>query len=174
MAAKHAFVSGNGRHLCSRNDRGRRLAERPEPAITAADVARYPVPGGNVPASIAFSPDGRWLSFLWSPDHSLRRDLFVLDVESGERRQLLGDSGGVTEEDLSLEERLRRERARDLGQGVTSATWAEQANRLLVPLPDGLHVLDAPSFTDRLVLPADDAAGPVLDPQPSPDGSAVA
>ncbi len=148
--------------------------------LTALDVARYPLPGANVPTSIAFSPDGRWISFLWSPEHSLRRDLFVLDSETGERRQVLGATGGVTEEDLSLEERLRRERARDLGQGVTSATWAKERNRLLVPRADGLHVLDGPDFIDRLAVPAGvadaagDGAAPMLDPQLAPDGSMVA
>ena len=141
--------------------------------LTAADVARYPLPGANVPVGIAFSPDGRWLSFLWSPEHSLRRDLFVLDLQTGERRALLGAGGGVTEENLSLEERLRRERARDLGQGVTSATWAEVGARLLVPRTDGLHVLDGPDFHDRLAVPLGEG-GPMLDPRLSPDGRQVA
>ena len=143
--------------------------------LTATDVARYPLPGANVPTGIAFSPDGRWLSFLWSPEHSLRRDLFVLDLSTGERRALLGAGGGVTEENLSLEERLRRERARDLGQGVTSATWAKEGEaRLLVPRPDGLHVLEAPAFVDRLAVPLAEGAAPMLDPQLSPDGRLVA
>jgi dipeptidyl-peptidase-4 len=142
--------------------------------LTAEDVARYPLPGANVPVGIAFSPDGRWLSFLWSPEHSLRRDLFVLDLESGERRALLGAGGGVTEENLTIEERLRRERARDLGQGVTSAAWARHRDRLLVPRADGLHVLDAPDFDDRPAVPLGDGAPPMLDPQLSPDGAQVA
>jgi dipeptidyl-peptidase-4 len=142
--------------------------------LTAADVARYPLPGANVPTGIGVSPDGRWLSFLWSPEHSLRRDLFVVDLATGERRALLGAGGGVTEESLTLEERLRRERARDLGQGVTSATWAEVGARLLVPRRDGLHVLDAPAFEDRLAVPLADGAPAMLDPQLSPDGRSVA
>ena len=143
--------------------------------LTAADVARYPLPGANPPAAVAFSPSGRYLSFLWSPEHSLRRDLFVLDLETGERRTPLAAGAGVTEENLTLEERLRRERARDLGQGVTSAAWAEEgADRLLVPRPDGLHVLDAPDFEDRLAVPLTAGAPPMLDPQLSPDGTRVA
>ncbi|MBW3555458.1 MAG: S9 family peptidase [Actinobacteria bacterium] len=138
------------------------------------DVARYPLPGSNAAASAAFSPDGRWVAFLWSTDHSLRRGLFVHEVDTGEVDELMaaGGPGGVTEEGLSLEERLRRERQRDLGQGITSFAWAKEANRLLVPLPDGLRVLDAPSFEPRLVASAED--GPLVDPQLSPDGSMVA
>jgi dipeptidyl-peptidase-4 len=142
--------------------------------LRADDVARFPAPGNNVPAGIGFSASGRWLAFLWSPEHSLRRDLFVLDLDTGERRTPLAAGGGVTEENLTIEERLRRERARDLGQGVTSARWSKQGiDRLLVPRPDGLHVLDAPTFADRLAVAADDA-GPMLDPQLSPDGTKVA
>lgn len=144
--------------------------------LAATDVARYPLPGANAPAAIAFSPSGRYVSFLWSPEHSLRRDLFVLDLETGDRVTPLGAAGaGVTEENLTLEERLRRERARDLGQGVTSAAWAHEArDRLLVPRPDGLHVLDAPGFVDRLAVPLGEGSAPMLDPQLSPDASHVA
>ena len=142
--------------------------------LRAEDVARYPLPGANAPASIAFSPSGRYLSFLWSPEHSLRRDLFVLDLETGERTAPLAAGAGVTEANLTIEERLRRERARDLGQGVTSAAWAKHLDRLLVPRPDGLHVLDAPGFHDRLAVPMADGGPPMLDPQLSPDGSRVA
>ena len=157
---------GAGRSTSS----ARSLAE-----LRAEDVARYPLPGANAPTSIAFSPSGRYLSFLWSPEHSLRRDLFVLDLETGERRTPLATHAGVTEENLTLEERLRRERARDLGQGVTAATWAEEgSDRLLVPRPDGLHVLDAPAFADRLAVALPDGGAPMLDPQLSPDGSRVA
>jgi len=146
--------------------------------LTAEDVARIPAPGMNAPVSISFSPDGEWLSFLWSPEATLRRDLFVVDVASGERRALLGAAGGVTEDNVSLEERLRRERAREMGQGVTSATWARSRARLVVPRPDGLHVLDAPRFEDRLAVDAAAVAavagGPILDPRLSPDGGRVA
>jgi dipeptidyl-peptidase-4 len=143
--------------------------------LTAEDVARYPVPGSNAPVGVGFSADGRWVSFLWSPEGSLRRDLFALDVSSGARRVVLGSGAGVTESNLSLEERLRRERARDLGQGVTSSSWARNGGpRLLVPQQDGLHVLDAPDFVDWLAVPARVDGVPMLDPGLSPDGSAVA
>ena len=142
--------------------------------LDAAAVARYPLPGTNAPASPAFSPDGRWVAYLWSPDHSLLRSLFVHEVETGRVRTLLGaarsDSPG--EDGLSLEERLRRERQRELAHGVTSFAWAEAGSRLLVPQPDGLRVLDAPGFEPRLIVEA--GAAPLLDPQLSPDGSMVA
>lgn len=83
--------------------------------LDVTQVARYPLPGGNAAAGATFSPDGRWVAYLWSPDHSLRRSLYVVEVETAVVRELLGAGGpgGVTEEGLSLEERLRRERQRE-------------------------------------------------------------
>ena len=143
-------------------------------ALDVTQVARYPLPGGNAAAGAAFSPDGRWVAYLWSPDHSLRRSLYVTEVEAGAVRELLGSGGpgAVTEEGLSLEERLRRERQRELGQGVTSFAWAREGTRLLVPQPDGVRVLDGPAFEPRLVVQA--AGAPLVDPQLSPDGTMVA
>lgn len=143
-------------------------------ALDVTEVARYPLPGTNAAAGAAFSPDGKWVAFLWSPDHSLRRSLFVAEVDTGGVRELLGarGPGAVTEEGLSLQERLRRERQRELGQGVTSFAWAREGTRLLVPQPDGLRVLDGPEFEPRLLVDAED--GPLLDPQLSPDGTMVA
>ncbi|HET9444461.1 MAG TPA: DPP IV N-terminal domain-containing protein, partial [Acidimicrobiales bacterium] len=76
------------------------------------------------------------------------------------------------EASLSLEERLQRERQRELGEGVTSLAWARDAARLLVPRRGGLAVLDPPGFEPRLVVPAGDR--PLLDPCLSPDGAHVA
>ena len=36
------------------------------------------------PASLAFSPDSRLLTYLWSEDGDLSRDLWALDVATGE------------------------------------------------------------------------------------------
>jgi hypothetical protein len=47
-------------------------------AITADDVATLPRPGTTVPGSMAFSPDGRYLTYLLAPDAaSLTRRLFA-------------------------------------------------------------------------------------------------
>ena len=50
--------------------------------------------------------------------------------------------GGVDEARLSVEEKLQRERTRELGLGVTRYEWAAKPpkrghNRLLVPQPAG-------------------------------------
>src|SRR5438067_9984614 len=88
--------------------------------VPIEEVARLPAPGTAVPVSLAFSPSGRRLTYLHSDDGSLDRHLYTLDTETGERTELLDPpGGGVQEEALSLEARLRRERHRELGLGVT-------------------------------------------------------
>lgn len=136
--------------------------------MDVTDVAHQPLPGTAVPGSIAFAPGGGAITWLHSPGGDLTRQLFTVDPSTGEQRVIVG--GGATEADLSLEEKLRRERARQLTVGVTSYAWAKDAPVLLVPMPDGLHV-GHPGVL-RLAVPAD--GGPLIDPQLARDGAHVA
>ena len=59
---------------------------------------------------------------------SLFRQLYAMNIESGEVRELCTPPTGTGEEEnYSLEEKLRRERARQLHTGITSYAWAEGA-----------------------------------------------
>ncbi|HUF33877.1 MAG TPA: DPP IV N-terminal domain-containing protein [Acidimicrobiales bacterium] len=140
--------------------------------IPLEEVARHPLPGTLHPTALAFSPDDRHLTFLRSVGGTLRRELVALVVATGEESVLAGAEGGATEADLSLEERLRRERQRELGLGVTRYAWADEADRLLVPGPGGLDVIDGVGGPGRTLLA--DAPSALLDPRLSPDGSLVA
>lgn len=145
--------------------------------LTTADVARRPLPGTVVPASLAFSPSGRTLTFLLAAPGSLDQSLHAVDVASGRVRPVATPGSAVEEASLSLEERLRRERARELAVGVTRCAWADAADRLLVPMADGLWVVDGIDAgveePARLVVPAAAATGPLLDARISADGSTV-
>ena len=46
--------------------------------LSAQDLARFPRPGTAVPANIAFVPDGRRLSFLFSDAGTLARSLWEI------------------------------------------------------------------------------------------------
>jgi dipeptidyl-peptidase-4 len=137
------------------------------------EVARRPLPGTSHPTAPAFTPDGKLVTFLFSEDGSLTRQLHGFDLAAGTRRLVVdGSAGGVTEDNLSLEEKLRRERKRELGLGVTHYAWARQGSTLLVPLAGGLSVKDGPDGQLRqIVAPGEE---PVLDPQLSRDGRFVA
>lgn len=123
------------------------------PALTADEVARQPLPGLGAPADIAFRPDDRLISFLWSPEGNLTRQLFGFDPETGARRVLVAPSEGTTEEGISLAEALRRERTRQVGLGVTQYAWAPKGNRLLIPLRGGIFVQDGDGPPRELVAP---------------------
>ncbi len=144
-----------------------------QPALTPEDVATYPLPGLAIPGDFAFSPADRLVTYLHSPDESLARQLYAFDPQTGEQRPLVvPPGGGTTEESVSLEEALRRERQRQRGLGVTHYAWARHANRLLVPLGGALFVQDGDSAPLREILPS--GRHPALDPQLSPDGAWVA
>ncbi len=141
--------------------------------IPVEEVARVPAPGMGVPVSLAFSPDDALLTFLHDSSGGLVRDLYFFDVVSGDRRALAvaGSEQALDEDDVSLEEALLRERRRELGLGITRYAWASDAQRLLVPLKDGVYVHDGADADLRKVV--GDDQGPVLDPTLSPDGAMV-
>ena len=101
-----------------------------------------------IPGAMAWSPDDQLITYLYSPDRGLTRQLYAFDPASGERRLLLAPAdGGATEENISLEEQLRRERLRQRELGVTQYDWARRSNRILVPLRGDIYIqdgLDAP------------------------------
>ena len=144
-------------------------------SITLEDVARLPLPGMAVPADIAFSPDDRLVTYLFSPQRDLTNQLYAFDPQSGRRWVLVTPpDGGTTEENVSPEEALRRERQRQLAVGVTRYQWAGSAkpDRLLIPLHGEVWAADGPDYALRRVAEAQ--GKPILDPQFSPDGEWIA
>ncbi len=143
------------------------------PPIPVEEVARWPQPGMAAPSAFAFSPDDKLVTYLFSPAGDLQQQLFIYDAATDEARPLVTPpGGGAAEENLTLAERLRRERQRQSVVGVTSYAWAEEIERLLVPLSDGLYVQDGVSGPLRQVLAT--SGQPALDPMLSPDGAWVA
>lgn len=150
--------------------------------IPLEDVARMPAPGLSVPVNVSFSPDGQLVAFLHAKDQNqLSRQLYALDVPQ-RRVSLLAappeDRGGAgnTEGNLSLEEKLRRERQRQMGVGITSYAWSPAARRLLYPIQGDLYVQESPGAPLQLLFDkrSTGAAGGAIDPQFSPDGKWVA
>ena len=135
--------AGNDAHASSRN-------ERPSDTdILIEDVFGYPAPGSLHPIGFQWSPDGALLGNLFSPNGTLVRNLYAYDVRAGSQRLLATPAreAYVDEARLPRDEKLRRERTRELGLGVTRFEWASrrakgEARRLLVPQSDGAYVLD--------------------------------
>ncbi len=145
----------------------------PGKTLPIEEIARFPLPGMAIPGNITFSPDDRLITFLWSEEGSLARQLYAFDPQVGEQRLLIGSPGeGTTDENVSLEEALRRERQRQRESGITSYAWAKRQNRLLIPLKGDIYVQDSLETSLRRIL--DSQGVPAIDPQLSPDGEWVA
>jgi len=143
--------------------------------LTLDDLSRLPLPGMDHPAGAAFVPGNRAITYLYSEDGSLVRSLWQHDLDSGERRPIVGAAAGTErEESIGLEERLRRERSRTTDLGVTSHAWATDATvpTLLVPLGGRVCVArgDRPWRDLAPLAGIERAAGAAL----SPDGNWVA
>ncbi|MCA9658537.1 MAG: DPP IV N-terminal domain-containing protein [Myxococcales bacterium] len=148
--------------------------------LTTEDVARYPQPGMLQPSHLGFAPDDRFITYLRTPDASLSKQLYAFDPETGEERLLAEPpGGGETEENLSREEKLRRERQRVRGLGITRYAWSHHeaaTPRMLVPMRGGIYVIDAPTAAGGATLREVVAPGdkPALDPLLSRDGAQIA
>lgn len=150
------------------------------------DVAKYPRPATTVPGAIRFSPDNKSIYYLANADQGKTtvRNLFTHDITSNfKKTQLISPPSTDTEANLSLEEKLRRERARQLSTGVTSyqVSSASGTNYVMVPLQGSLYVQDLNTEGEgskvlRCIFDktTTGASGPAIDPCISPDGSRVA
>jgi dipeptidyl-peptidase-4 len=125
------------------------------------------------PVSPQITPDGKSVLFLRAAGpRTAKQSLFEFDVATGQTRELLTAEkllcGGG--EELSPEEKARRERARISVGGFTSFQLTKDGSRILVPLAGKLFLVERASGKSR-ELPI---AGSVLDPRFSPDGKQIA
>lgn len=128
----------------------------------------------GTPQRTTLSPDGGRLYFLRSGPRSLVRDLYVIDARDGRARVLVTADAILRgeQEQLSAEERARRERMRQTGRGITAFELSPDGATMLVPLSGKLFLLDVNTGVAR-ELPSQQRA-PAVDPRWSPDGRRIA
>lgn len=147
------------------------------PLFPVEEIVQYPLPGYVAPTTLSFSPDDNSIAYLFSPDHSLSRKVFCFNLESGKHELLFSPAdGGLDENNISEEEKLRRERARERGLGVTRYEWVKMNSSkkiIMVPLPDGVYFYDLSSSKVTFRLQSQPNS-PVIDPHLSPDGCMLA
>lgn len=127
----------------------------------------------GAPRAFTVAPDGSRVVFLRSTSGTdPASSLWILDtVDRRERvaadpRALLGGAS----EDLSPEERARRERSRESGAGIVAYATDTAAELACFALSGRLFTAELRAGTARrLPVP-----GPVIDPRPSPDGRHIA
>ncbi|UUU24739.1 S9 family peptidase [Streptomyces sp. DSM 40750] len=140
----------------------------------------------GAPRAFSVAPDGSRVVFLRSASGTERASkLWVLDVPDGDERSETGVSpaegrGRIaadpaallhgSSEELSAEERARRERSREGGAGIVGYATDAAVELASFALSGRLFVAELRAGTAREL----DVPGPVIDPRPSPDGRYVA
>ncbi|MGW0077789.1 prolyl oligopeptidase family serine peptidase [Streptomyces cellulosae] len=128
----------------------------------------------GAPRSFSVAPDGSRVVFLRSGSGTDRANaLWVLDTDGGGGERVAADPrallGGASEQ-LSAEERARRERSREGGAGIVGYATDAAVELAAFALSGRLFTAELRAGTAReLPVP-----GPVIDPRPSPDGRHVA
>ncbi|MGW2649470.1 prolyl oligopeptidase family serine peptidase [Streptomyces sp. NPDC001393] len=127
----------------------------------------------GAPRAFTVAPDGTRVAFLRSGSGTDRANsLWIMDLPEGAER-LAADPGallGGALEELSDEERARRERSREGGAGIVGYATDTALELASFALSGRLFVAELLAGTAReLRVP-----GPVIDPRPSPDGTHVA
>jgi dipeptidyl-peptidase-4 len=121
--------------------------------------------------NLRVSPDGERVTFLRGrEDNQFQQDLWEYNMKDKTTRRLVDSKKLVPNEQLSLEEKARRERARTASlSGILTYSWAPSGKQLLVPIAGDLYLVDvAKPDAARKV-----ASGNVLDPKISPKGRYV-
>lgn len=127
----------------------------------------------GAPRAFTVAPDGSRVAFLRSGSGADRANsLWVLDLPEGGER-LAADPGallGGASEELSAQERARRERSREGGAGIVGYATDATVELASFALSGRLFTAELRAGTAReLRVP-----GPVIDPRPAPDGRHVA
>ncbi|CAN5260118.1 S9 family peptidase [soil metagenome] len=125
----------------------------------------------GVPTPLAVTPDGAVL-FRRTGPRDFAADLFELDAKNGKVKKLAtsADLLGAGGEQVSEEEKARRERSRTATNGVVDIELSADGKLVLVPINGVFVVLDRVTGTKKTI----DPQGAALDPHLSPDGAQIA
>jgi dipeptidyl-peptidase-4 len=126
------------------------------------------------PQKPKITPDGKHVLFLRAEAKTPKLKLFEFDVAAGTTRELLSPEALLkgADENLTPEEKARRERQRVSVGGFTDYHLDPAGGRVLVKLSNRLYVFDRTAGKATELKTGTDGA--VVDPKWSPDGSKVA
>jgi dipeptidyl-peptidase 4 len=139
--------------------------------LTLDRIHADPALAGPGVRNLRVSPDGERVTFLRGrADNQYQLDLWEFNMKDKTTHRLVDSKKLVPNENLSLEEKARRERARTASlSGILSYSWSPDGKQLLVPIAGDLYLVDAahPDAARKV------ASGNVIDPQISPKGRYV-
>lgn len=110
-------------------------AQEPD-KLSIERIFSSPALEGTAPSKLKVSPDGQRVTFIQGKVTDYERyDLWEYHVESG-KTQVLFDADNLHsgKEELSDEEKARRERRREFGTGIMEYQWSSDGKALLFPL----------------------------------------
>jgi dipeptidyl-peptidase-4 len=129
------------------------------------------------PRSIEVLPDGTGVLYLRSDARSFEGKLYSFDTASGEEHELLTAAQLLegSAEELTAEERARRERMRLTASGIASFRVSPDGARLLIPISGRLFLVERETAgSEGSIRELESDAGAAVDPRFSPDGTHIA
>ena len=124
----------------------------------------------GIPVPLAIAPDGAVI-FRRTPGRAFAADLYELAADGTVRTLATADQLlGSAEENLSNEEKARRERTRTATKGVVDADLSDDGATVMVPIGGELVLIDRATGARRAI----DPGGSAYDPHLSPDGTHIA
>jgi dipeptidyl-peptidase-4 len=139
--------------------------------LTLDRIQADPALSGPGVRNLRVSPDGEHITFLRGrEDNQFQLDLWEFNTRDKTTRRLVDSKVLVPNENISLEEKARRERARTASlSGILNYSWSPDGKQLLVPIAGDLYLVDAahPDKARKV------ASGNVADPKISPKGRYV-
>src|SRR5271154_4618637 len=135
------------------------------------DVAATRSYGLGIPVGATPTPDGKSVLYLRSGPRDTVQRLYEYDIATAKERELVTPDAllGGKQEQLSVEEKARRERARVSVHGFTHFELSEDGARILLPLNGRLYVVGR-ADGKIAALPGEGWVAPKF----SPDGAKVA
>ncbi|HTD06184.1 S9 family peptidase [Undibacterium sp.] len=126
---------------------------------------------GPAPRGLKVSPDGARVTFLRGREQDqFQLDLWEFNLHDKTTRMLVDSKLLQANEQLSDQEKARRERARTAGlRGIISYSWSPDGKQILVPLAGDLYLVDLAHADQARKI----ASGSVLDAKISPKGRYV-
>lgn len=104
----------------------------------------YPVLNGRSPAGAMMSPDGSRIVFAWNQTGQLKRNLWLMEYPSGERRQILAADAVErlpNQDDARTEEQKKEEKDYDGGFGG-GVTWSPDSKEFLFGFRGRTWIMD--------------------------------
>jgi dipeptidyl-peptidase-4 len=153
-----------------------RPADPPKAApVDTSFLKRYAETRGFMlgrPAKPKITPDGKAVLFLRSEPTKAKQSLFEFDVATGQTRELLSPEALLkgAGENLSPEEKARRERQRVTVGGFANYQLDDTGKRVLLMLSGRVYVFDRGTGRARELKTG---PGTIVDPKWSPNGKYV-